>query len=360
MAYISFQPKDYFSALKYTGTGSSNAVTGVGFSPDAVWIKTTSNGQKPCLFDTVRGVQKVIFPSETTAEITDAALLTAFGVDGFTVTTDADVNGNGYAFSSWNWKMGTTSVPSGGSITPSAVSINTTSKQGIYKWTGNGSAGATIAHGLGQAPKFIMIKNIGGVHDWACYHANADDDLTQAGDYFFRLNTAAARDDNSGYFNDTITTDTLITLGADNPVNQSGNEMIMYAFCDVPGYFNRGVYAGNGNADGAFVYTGFEPEMIIAKNRNSGGPAAYGWSMISNTFGMGGATTANPAYNELTQNVFADQLAAAATGNAVDFLSNGFKWRSTGTGGNQAAPFIYVAFAKNPIVSSNSKVGTAR
>ena len=122
-----------------------------------------------------------------------------------------------------------------------------------------------------------------------------------------------------------------------------------------------GVYTGNGNVDGSFIYTGFEPELIICKNRDSGGVATYGWSMIGNTFGMGGATTANPSYNELTLNAFADTGVQPTTGNAVDFLSNGFKWRSTGNAGNQStAPFIYIAFARQPIVSSNSKAGTAR
>ena len=38
-AYISFQPSDYFNTKIYTGTGSSNAITGVGFQPDLIWIK---------------------------------------------------------------------------------------------------------------------------------------------------------------------------------------------------------------------------------------------------------------------------------------------------------------------------------
>ena len=361
MAYINFQPSDYFATKLYTGNGSTNAITGVGFQPDFTWIKKRDGVEGHKLFDSARGATKLVESSSANAEQTNATSLTAFGADGFTLGSAGITNNNTNLFASWNWRMGTTSVPSGGSITPSAVSINTTSKQGIYKYTGNGTLGQTIAHGLGQAPKFIMIKNAGGSYDWACYHANIDNDLTQAGDWFIRLNTSAARSDNSGYFNDTVTTDTLITLGSDNPVNHSGNEMIMYAFCDVKGFSKFGVYTGNGNADGTFVYTGFEPELIIAKNRDSGGVAAYGWTMISNTFGMGGATSANPAFNELTQNLFADQTVAVATGNAVDFLSNGFKWRSTGTGGNQStAPFIYMAFAKQPIVSSNSKAGTAR
>ena len=357
MAYINFQPKDFFSALKYTGTGSSNAVTGVGFQPDMTWIKSTSNGQKQCLFDSVRGVQKVLFPNNNSAEVTDATLLTAFGADGFTVVSDSDVNGSAYAFSSWNWKGGTTSgIATNGSttITPSSYSFNQTAGISILKYTGNATDDAKLAHGLGAAPEFLFTKEINvASNNWAVWHQDL-------GTYYMTLDTSNAKAAGNSRFSDTIPDSVNITLGSDGSTNLAGN-MICYAFAPKKGFSKFGSYTGNGNADGTFVYTGFEPEFIIAKNRDSGGPAAYGWTMISNTFGMGGATTANPAYNELTQNVFADQLVVAATGNPVDFLSNGFKWRGTGTGSNQStAPFIYMAFAKQPIVSSNSKAGTAR
>ena len=356
MAYISFKPSDYFSALKYTGTGSSNAVTGVGFSPDAVWIKTTSNGQKPCMFDTARGVQKVIYPSESTAEITDASLLTAFGADGFTVATDGDVNGSAYAFSSWNWKGGTTTgITTDGSttITPSAYSFNAAAGIAILKYTGNTTAGAGLAHGMGKKPACFIAKDLSTTESWTVYHQAVGNTK------FMTLNGAGAATTASNRWNDTDPTTTNMILGSETSVNNTN--MIGYCFAEVKGFSKFGSYIGNGNADGTFVYTGFEPAMIIAKNRDSGGPAAYGWTMISNTFGMGGATTANPAFNELTQNVFADQLVVAATGNPVDFLSNGFKWRGTGTGSNQStAPFIYMAFAKQPIVGTNGTAGVAR
>ena len=355
MAYISFKPSDFFNAHKYTGTGSSNAVTGVGFSPDAVWIKTTSNGQKPCMFDTVRGVQKVIYPSESTAEITDSSLLTAFGADGFTVVSYGDVNTNTEDFASWNWKAGTTSGLSGGTITPSSYSYNATTGFGIYKWSGTGSAG-TIAHGLGKVPQMIQVKRLDTTYSWVGYF----NPLGSSKNLAFNLSNAAGNA-GVGIWNSTNATNTVFSVGTDDAVNLSGGTYVAYVWCNVAGSSSIGEYIGNGSADGTFVYTGFEPEMIIAKNRDSGGVAAYGWTQISNTFGMGGATTANPAFNELTQNVFVDQLVAAATGNPVDFLSNGFKWRGTGTGSNQSgAPFAYMAFARQPIIGSGGTVGVAR
>ena len=361
MAYISFQPTDYFNTKLYTANGSTNAITGVGFQPDFTWIKKRSNTSAHYFFDSLRTTYSV--SSNTAAAQADQSGqgFTSLDSDGFTLSGTGGgggVNDGTNTFASWNWKGGTTSVPSGGSITPSAVSINTTSKQGIYKWTGNGSAGATIAHGLGQAPKFIMVKNTGGSHDWACYHANIDTaDLTQAGDYFIRLNTTAAKVDNSGYFNDTTTTDTLITLGADNPVNQSSTEIIMYAFCDVPGYSHSGTYMGNANVDGRFIYLGFEPAMLMIKRSDGTG----GWCMYDDKRPV---TAPGPGWYNVNQDFIQAQDIGSESDNsnlALDFLSNGFKLRnSAGDTNTNGGNFIYIAWAKNPIVGSNETPGLAR
>ena len=222
--------------------------------------------------------------------------------------------------------------------------------------TGTGSNG-TIAHGLSTAPKMVIVKRLTvDTGDWNSWHKDLG-----GGTYYINLNTSSAKASNAAVWNSTEPSSTLISIGTYGATNTSGSDYIMYAFSEVKGFSSMGVYTGNGNVDGSFIYTGFEPELIICKNRDSGGVATYGWSMIGNTFGMGGATTANPSYNELTLNAFADTGVQPTTGNAVDFLSNGFKWRSTGNAGNQStAPFIYIAFARQPIVSSNSKAGTAR
>jgi hypothetical protein len=61
-------------------------------------------------------------------------------------------------YASWNWKAGGTAVSNTvGSIT-SSVSANTTAGFSIVSYTGNGTANATVGHGLGAAPKFIIVK----------------------------------------------------------------------------------------------------------------------------------------------------------------------------------------------------------
>ena len=62
-------------------------------------------------------------------------------------------------FVNWCWKGGTTSGIAGSpSITPTSYSFNATSGFSIIKYVGNGTAGATLPHGLGVAPEMILIK----------------------------------------------------------------------------------------------------------------------------------------------------------------------------------------------------------
>ena len=156
MAYISFQPKDYFNTKLYTGTGSSNAITGVGFQPDWTWIKCRTDAQNHALYDAVRGVQKKISSSSTAAEATATTELSAFGSDGFTVLTDGQVNASGQTYASWNWRAnGQGSSNTDGTINTTYTSANTTSGFSISTYTGTGS-NATIGHGLGSAPSVVI------------------------------------------------------------------------------------------------------------------------------------------------------------------------------------------------------------
>ena len=160
MAYTTInKSSDYFNTKLYTGNSSTNAITGVGFQPDWVWIKARGATTDHVLYDAVRGVTKNLHSNTTDVEDTQTDGLTAFGTDGFTVGADSKSNLNSGTFASWNWKAsGSGSSNSDGSIT-STVSANTTSGFSICQWTGSG-ANATIGHGLGVAPKCILIKNV--------------------------------------------------------------------------------------------------------------------------------------------------------------------------------------------------------
>ena len=96
MAYTTINKStDYFNTKLYTGDGNAtNAITGVGFQPDWVWIKRRES-MDHVLYDVVRGVTKNLHSNTGDAEDTQTDGLTAFGTDGFTVGDHSGVNGNG-------------------------------------------------------------------------------------------------------------------------------------------------------------------------------------------------------------------------------------------------------------------------
>src|SRR6056300_230325 len=104
MAYTTIKkPSDYFNTKLYTGNGSTQSITGVGFQPDLVWGKIRNDTRKHNMYDVIRGVQKRIVPNDTVAEDTVPGV-TSFDSDGFTVGAETDMNQNTNTFVSWNWK----------------------------------------------------------------------------------------------------------------------------------------------------------------------------------------------------------------------------------------------------------------
>ena len=345
-AYISFQPSDFFSTKLYTGTGSSNAITGLGFQPDFTWIKNRSAADNHLLFDAVRGVTKFIPSNLTTGETTNAESLKTFDSYGFTVGTYGDVNTNTENFASWNWKAGTTTGIAGSpSITPTAYSFNTTSGCSILTYTGTGAT-ATLPHGLGVAPDLIMTKELDtGGNDWGVYHQAMGNTKKLS------LNTTGAVGISSTYWNDTSPTSTLFTVSTNTQSNGSGTDYVAYYFVGKKGYSKFGSYIGNQNTDGTFVYTGFRPAYLMIRQQNPSGGESW---FISDDKRQG--------FNPMNDHFYADDAAIGnTTGSFVDLLSNGFKLRTTSSSWNSSTnPMLYWAFAEFPLVSSNSKAGTAR
>jgi hypothetical protein len=340
MAYTTIKkPSDYFNTKLYTGTGSSNAITGVGFQPDFTWIKMRSGTGFHKLVDAVRGVTKEIYSNDASAEFAQTQGLTAFGTDGFTLGTDANYNGNSSTFASWNWLAnGAGSANTDGTIT-STVSANTTSGFSIVKWTGNETAGATVGHGLGSTPKMIIIKRLtGGTTQWVVYHVSTGN--TKA----CYLNTTTTPVTVTGFFNNTTPTSSVFTIGNDTACNGNSNEMIAYCFAEKQGYSKFGSYTGNGNADGTFVYTGFKPAFIMSKSSTN----TEQWIMKD---------VARDTFNPVEKNLSASSASSEAgwgTAYDIDILSNGFKMRdASGQTNGNGFGFIYMAFAEQPLVGDN-------
>ena len=345
MAYTTINKStDYFNTKLYTGNGSTNAITGVGFQPDWTWIKPRSTTGNHRITDAVRGVTKQIYADLTNAENTNTNGLTAFGTDGFTVGSDGGYNGNGVTLASWNWKAnGAGSANTDGSINTTATSANTTAGFSIVKWTGNGSNPSTVGHGLGAVPKMIITKRISGdTASWHSYHVSIGNN------HEIYLNGANAKASNTTW-NNTTPTSSVFTVNSAS-VNTSGAPYIAYCFAEKTGFSKFGSYTGNGNADGTFIYTGFKPAWVMIKKTND----IHAWRIYDGV---------RDTYN-LTEKILEPNTsnAEATSGTYVlDLVSNGFKFRGNGDGVNGSGQsFIYMCFAEAPLVGSNNTPCTAR
>ena len=344
MAYTTIdKPDDYFNTILYTGTGATNAITGVGFQPDWVWIKDRgSNSHR--LTDSVRGATKILYSDLDFAEVIDADTIQSFDADGFTLEGSvSDFSASGYNYVGWNWLANGAGVSNtAGSIT-STVSANTTSGFSIVSYTGTGSA-ATIGHGLSTSPSMILIKNRTTAYSWIVYHKS----LGATKNLY--LDLTGASDISSIQFNDTEPTSSVFSVGTSLATNKSSDSIIAYCFAEKKGFSKFGSYIGNGNANGPFVYTGFKPAFVLVDNKNQ----ADDWYMFDNK---------RSSFNQVQANLKpnANAAEASSTSYAFDFLSNGFKLRSsTGAVNNNTDTLIYMAFAENPFVTSTSVPTTAR
>ena len=347
MAQIN-KPSEYFNTKLYTGNGSTQSITGVNFQPDIVWVKHRNSGTlwNHSVHDSVRGSTKYIASNTTDSEVTDANSVTSFDNDGFSIGNFVKINESGTNFVSWNWKANGAGVSNtDGSIT-STVSVNTTSGFSIVSYTGTGAT-ATIGHGLGVTPAMFIVKSRSTAGtSWMTWSKH----FSSATDTFLRLNTTASVQTISNFWGTSAPNSTTFGVGAggyDN--NVSGATTIAYCFAEKKSFSKFGKYTGNGNANGPFIYTGFKPAFVIIKvySGNTGG-----WDMYDNK-----RVTVNP------NNVFlqANDAGAESTGDSVDFLSNGFKIRSTSGNQNGSGNLhIYMAFAENPLVGTNGVPATAR
>ena len=354
MAYTDIdKPTDYFNTVLYTGTESSGkTVTGVGFQPDWIWIKNRTDASNHNLYDSVRGGNGTshywLKSNSNVVEGTNTSSLLTIDSDGFTLGDGNEVNGSSDNIVSWNWKAGTSvSGTTTGSGTSKAYSgsVNTTSGFSIIKYIGNGTAGHQIPHHLNAVPKMLILKNItGGSENWFVYHAS----LGNTKDIHLNTTGASATADS---WNDTTPTSTVCTMSDQSAINSTdGNDHIAYCFAEKKGFSKFGSYTGNGNADGTFVYTGFKPAMVICKKSSASGT---NWGIIDNK-------RAN-SFNEISAMLNPNSSGTEGANNNCDFVSNGFKWRSSDGNSNASGDtFIYMAFAESPFVTSSGIPTCAR
>ena len=356
----------YFQPTLYEGNGSTQSIDQDGnstFQPDWVWIKNRDATDQHALFDVVRGATELMGTNATTAEATNDDTLTGFESDGFALGDDVIVNTNNESYVAWQWKAnGSGSSNEDGSINTTATTANTTAGFSISTYTGNATVGATVGHGLGIAPKVVIVKSRSNVENWIFGHDSVGWNKAMY------MSSTGAPFTLDIYWNNTAPTSSVVTLHDHVVTNGSGATYVMYSFAEIPGYSSFGSYTGNGSAtDGTFVYTGFTPRYVLFKRTN----AAESWPILDtargSSFGADAGTGGdNPtAANDLNSVLVASTTAAeednASGSRKASFNSNGFKVRTTNTAMNgSGSTYIYMAFAEHPFGGEDVAPATAR
>jgi len=332
-------PELYFQVKLYAGDGNSTqAITLDGsenMQPDLVWLKNRTDDVWHVLTDSVQGAGAANGLSTNSSEAAGGGnkasygFLSAFGSDGFTVSEGSSnasmSNQSSKNYVAWCWKE------------------TATAGFDIVSYTGNGSD-RTISHSLSAVPKAVIIKTRGSADAWVNFFPALDItlafDSTNANNHSSKFN---------GFFNSTDPTSSVFSIGDDDQTNKNTDTFIAYLFAEKQGFSKFGSYTGNGNADGAFIYTGFRPAWFMQKNTTD---AADNWHIFD---------TKRDTGNQTDEMLFANASSAEATGNAIDLLSNGVKIRNTSNGMNGSGDnYIFMAFAEQPFVNSKGVPCNAR
>jgi len=361
MAYTNIDdPSAFFHVQTYTGTGANQDVVNDAhagdFKPDFLIIKNRGNASYgPHFYDSTRGVKRYLYSDQNygddqeTNNANGTGSVQLFNTDGFRGGSSTNIynilwtNGLDNTYVAWQWKIngGTTSTLSN-TGPDSVVQVNTTMGVSVLTYTGNGS-NSNVKHGLGEVPDMIWVKRRdGGDADWAVWHKDLG-----TSSYFLKLNSNVA--EASGVWDGVYpSSEKFFISGGSSFVNVNGSNYVAYAFKSKQGFSKFGRYTGNGNANGAFVYTGFKPAFVMVKRTDSTG------SWIINDRRRNGY---NPDNLDMYLNLTDDD----EDNDRFDLLSNGFKARLNSSPSNASTGnYIYMAYAENPFVTSTGTPTTAR
>ena len=328
-------PSAHFNPHIYTGSNNTDAITGVGFQPDLVWVKQRDVAYNHQLHDAVRGAAAGLLMSDNNAGENSGYPIASFDSDGFTPASGNVTGLNTGSMVGWFWKAnGAGSTDTSGDI-DATVSANPTAGFSIVNYVPNGTASATIPHGLGVAPDMVFYKRYNSASAWFCWTTAIDG----SDDYLVLESTAAA----AAVSQAGSTSFTSSFIRALNYGASGSPEVVAYCFASKDAYSSIGSYTGNGSADGPMIVTGFRPVLILVKRTD----ATNNWVIYDvkrNTF------------NAIDKTIYTDTAAAEGTYSGGDILSNGFKVRYTGGMLNtDGGTYLYMAFAESPFKTANAR-----
>ena len=343
-----------FGIVTYTGNSTTGqAITGLGFKPDVIWAKCSSHSQNNQVFHSqVLNSRSptptpYMFQMDTTSRISDTAqgnnnpMISSFDTDGFTLgSSGSGPNDNGRTYVAWCWRAkGATTTTNNDGDRTSTIQVNADIGFSTGTYTGNlsGSGTATVGHGLGKAPEMIISFRSDGNSQRILRHANLSSE-----DHVLQVETTGAETSKSHNGNMSAPNATTFDTNYTDGLNTNGHTFLFMAWTSIPGFSKFGSYVGNGNADGTFIYTGFKPKMIMIR-RYTGTDSLFVYD------------SARSPHNVMGNFLQWNDSAAQTGSNLVDFLSNGFKMRSTSASQNPSGTtIIYAAWADVPAKYSNA------
>ena len=332
------RPQRHFDTVLYTGNAGTQKITGLEFKPDMIWFKSRTSTSTNGIADSVRGRSKLFYPDTNQAEETSSTTrdLVSFDDGGFTLGNPerlSSTNGSGLSIVAWCWKAGGAAVTNNDGSVTTTVSANPEAGFSIVDYNGGGN-GSTMGHGLGKVPAWILVKkrdsdSPGNARGWAVYHQSL------AADKALRLNSTGSELSEANFFREDLMSTTVFGVNSDYDTGYSGDDYMAYVWAEIPGYSKFGVYYGDNNSDGPYVYLGFRPAWVMIKNPDA---SSQEWYILDSK-----RDTDNPVGQYLS----ASSSAAEATYVFYDFLSDGFKLRNTGNAQNpDGQRIVYMAFAE--------------
>ena len=329
-------PEKHFKCVTYTGNASTQKIN-LGFKPDMIWFKSRQSSSTFGSADSVRGASKLVYQNTSQAEETSGSGrdLASFDDDGFTLGNPqilSSTNGSGLSIVAWCWKAGGAAVSNTDGDQTTQVSVNEKAGFSIVTYTGTGS-NTNIGHGLGATPNIVITKSRSTTGSWAILDTVGN----SSAEYGLFLNDNGGYSSYQGgtYWNDTLPTSTVFRVSSNAATNASGVTYVAYCWTSIPGFSKFGKYTGNGSNDGTFVYTGFRPAWVTVKQTN----ASNNWQTWDS------ARESSNVMQRILEFNDASTADDASSNTAIDFLSNGFKHRTSFTRSNDSGDtYIYMAF----------------
>ena len=257
------QSDDYFNGVLYSGNGSTQSITGVGFQPDWVWIKNRSAGWSHAISDSNRGVGKNLYTDATDAEVTNNAYgyLSSFDSDGFAVTQGSSgsqiVNASSNNYVAWNWKAGGTTPTK----TYKVVVVSDSGNK--YRFRNSGDT-ATFA----QSAVTLNLQE-GGI-----YTFDQSDSSNSGHPLRFSTTSDGTHGGGSEYTTGVVTSGTAGSAGATTTITVASSAPTLYYYCS-----NHSGMGGQANTNSTFGSTNFDGSILSVSNTNT----TAGFSIVTYT-----------------------------------------------------------------------------